>query len=59
MSHKITVTIQMIINEHEIIDNLKDSVEECFILLKDLPNKSFSYSFKSEELPLKLKDITL
>lgn len=59
MSHKITVNIQMIVNDEQIIDNLKESVETCFVYFKELPKKSFSYSFKSEEIPVKLQDIVL
>lgn len=59
MSHKITVTIQIVSEDNQIIDNLQESVESCFLYFKELTNKSFSYSFKSEEIPIKLQDITL
>jgi hypothetical protein len=59
MSYKITVNIQMTVDDNQIIDNLQESVESCFEYFKQLPKKSFSYSFKSEEVPVKLSEILL
>lgn len=59
MSHKITLNVQMVIEDDHIIDSLQESVESCFAYFKDLPKKSFSVSFKSEEIPVKLQDILL
>jgi hypothetical protein len=49
----------MTVDNDEILDNFQDSIQACFQYLKELPKKTFSYSFKSEEIPIKLKDIVL
>ncbi len=62
MAHQVNIEIEMIIennSEINIFDDIGSSLKECFTGLSDGDKRNFSFSFKTKELPTKLKDISL
>lgn len=59
MSIKLTVQIETVVDDDQYINDLSDSIKECFENIKDSTFNSFSFLLKTERMPMKVEDIAL